>query len=93
MPKVTSKLVVGQNVVCRRTRRIGQLLSITEQRDICTIRYSDNGEVTTTHAVNLRVAKWSELKGTKAISGSNPQVNPNAPTRIVRRLRTDIPDQ
>jgi hypothetical protein len=90
---VTSKLVVGQNVVCRRTRRMGQLLSITSARDVCTIRYSDTGEVTTTHSVNLRVAKWAEMRGNKPPTGKVPSISGEAPTRVVRRLRTDIPDQ
>lgn len=100
LPKVTSKLVVGQNVVCRRTRRIGRLLSIADSKDICTIRYSDNGEVTTTHAVNLRVATWNELRGKKPPTGTTapPDIPPstgtdNMPTRVVRRLRTDVPNQ
>lgn len=86
LPKVTSRLIAGQNVVDRRTRRIGQVLTVEDGSTTCTIRYADNGEVTTTHAVNVRVATWSELRGQR-------KATDNLPTRVVPKLRTDVPGQ
>jgi hypothetical protein len=84
VPKVTSKLIVGQNVVCRRTRKIGQLISVEEAEHRCTIRYMDSGEIATLQTQLVRIATWVEMR--------NRQAMDDLPTRIVTRSRSDIPE-
>lgn len=85
MPKSTSRLVVGQSVVCRKTQRLGQVLGVASPSEICTVRYADNGEVSNASAEDLRVATWEDLRG-KSKTG-------NDTTRLMPKLRTDVPGQ
>lgn len=84
MPKSTSRLVVGQSVVCRKTERLGQVLGVASPSEVCTVRYADNGEVANEAAENLRVATWEDLRG---------KSKSNDTTRLMPKLRTDVPGQ
>ncbi|MBK8205985.1 MAG: hypothetical protein IPK87_04220 [Planctomycetes bacterium] len=88
MPKSTSRVVIGQNVVCRSTSRIGQVLGVASPSAVCTVRFNDTGEVATKPVEDLRVATWDELR---ALVGKAKK--DEDPTRIMPRLRTDVPDQ
>jgi hypothetical protein len=83
----TTKIVVGQRVVCRKTSRIGQVLGITNPREVCTIRYADSGEVETAPATELRLATWDELRDDKQYQGDN-----DTPTRVIRALPPEGPE-
>jgi hypothetical protein len=85
-PDRTTKIIVGQRVVCRRTSRVGQVLGVASPSELCTVRYSDSGEVETTHARELRLASWADLRDRNNVAGSE------TPTRVVKKLDDD-PDK
>ncbi|MCL4731104.1 MAG: hypothetical protein KJ044_11785 [Planctomycetes bacterium] len=56
------KLVVGQTVFSVKHGRAGQLLGVTHPNQVCTVRFTDNGEVANIPAAQLKVAAWSDIR-------------------------------
>lgn len=61
--KATRKITLGQHVVVKATRKVGQVMGFTNTNAQCVVRHCKSTETRTYSMNDVRPADWNELKG------------------------------